>query len=346
MSETSALALTLLLACWTPLATCGGGRHASVKSKYAGQLITSSTLRWQHFTASKLSEASSVPETAVQWGSSTAPSWICRAQHHGAVLAGATAFDVKASGHTCAVGFVNKVHRKHKYDLLLNTAGAAKLDWRPYSVFSTVPVGAVAAADAGDAASHAFVGRSAGSHGYSAGSIAVHAATYSFKHLSSLDLSSNAVSRVDAGEVLVEVEPERYILELGEFSPRALKPKVTRKDVVLAKSSLFRFAEGRDRLARLQKVLAYEYSRSEYFGRAPGAILAVPTDVRLPSGRMRSVRWGLIDDIKQKETIMVGKMLSHQSAVDVSVVGVRVTEETHYVGNLTAVFPGGDRRTR
>jgi hypothetical protein len=43
--------------------------------------------------------------------------------------------------------------------LLLNTAAAAKLEWRPYSVFSAVSVGAVAAADHGDAADHAFVGR-------------------------------------------------------------------------------------------------------------------------------------------------------------------------------------------
>jgi hypothetical protein len=137
----------------------------------------------------------------------------------------------------------------------------------------------------------------------------------------------------------------RYILEMEPFSERN-KPKVMRQDVVLAKSSLFRFSEGRDRLARLQKVLAYEYSRSEYYGRAAGAILATPTSVHLPGGRIRSVRWGLPEETRQRETLMVGRMLGHQSAVDVSVVGVKVTEETHYVANLTAVFPGGQRRTR
>jgi hypothetical protein len=36
--------------------------------------------------------------------------------------------------------------------------------------------------------------------------------------------------------------------------------------VVLAKSSLFRFEEGRDQEARLQKVLSYDYDKSEYYG--------------------------------------------------------------------------------
>ena len=55
--------------------------------------------------------------------------------------------------------------------------------------------------------------------------------------------------------------------------------KVTRKDTVLAKSSLFRFDEGRDTEARLQKVLSYNYEKSEYYGQVPGMIRALPTQV-------------------------------------------------------------------
>ncbi len=46
--------------------------------------------------------------------------------------------------------------------------------------------------------------------------------------------------------------------------------QVTRTDVVLAKSSLFRFNEGRDREARLQKVLSYDYEKSDYYGQVSG----------------------------------------------------------------------------
>ena len=63
---------------------------------------------------------------------------------------------------------------------------------------------------------------------------------------------------------MVEVEPVSYELEL--HADLTSRPKVTRNDVVLAKSSLFRFDEGRDKDARLQKVLAYSYETSEYYG--------------------------------------------------------------------------------
>ncbi len=43
---------------------------------------------------------------------------------------------------------------------------------------------------------------------------------------------------------------------------------------------------------------------------------------------------------------MVGHQLRHNTAVDVSVVGVRVTEEHTYRGTLTSVFPDGARRER
>ena len=71
-------------------------------------------------------------------------------------------------------------------------------------------------------------------------------------------------------KVMVEVEPERYELRLKKSENS--RPKQRRKDVVLAKSSLFRFDEGRDREARLQKVLSYDYEKSEYYGQIQGII--------------------------------------------------------------------------
>ena len=121
--------------------------------------------------------------------------------------------------------------------------------------------------------------------------------------------------------------------------------QVTRSDVVLAKSTLFRFHEGRDREARLQKVLSYDYETSDYYGQAAGTVRALPTAVT--EGAVASqLLWGLPRRARQRETLMVGRSLRHQSAVDVSVVGVRVTEERPYSAVLVAVYPDGDRRSR
>ena len=75
-------------------------------------------------------------------------------------------------------------------------------------------------------------------------------------------------------------------------------------------------------------------------------IRALPASIRLPNGQVQSVLWGLPEKSVQHETIMVGHALQHFRAVDVSVVGVRITEETPYRASLTAVFPDGSRRER
>ncbi len=78
----------------------------------------------------------------------------------------------------------------------------------------------------------------------------------------------------------------------------------------------------------------------------PGTIRALPSSVRLPGGRTTQLLWGLPERTRQRETLMVGHSLRHQSAVDVRVVGVRVTEEEPYAATLTAVYGDGDRRSR
>ena len=44
---------------------------------------------------------------------------------------------------------------------------------------------------------------------------------------------------------------------------------------MLTKDSLFRFDEGRDQEARLQKVLSYAYQKSEYYGQVSETISTV-----------------------------------------------------------------------
>ena len=85
-----------------------------------------------------------------------------------------------------------------------------------------------------------------------------------------------------------------------------------------------------------------KYSKTQFFV----CISALPTTIRLPSGQGQSVLWGLAEKSQQHETIMVGHALKHFRAVDVSVVGVRITEETPYRATLSAIFPDGSRRQR
>ena len=78
------------------------GLHpASIKSKY-GQLVTSSTLRWTDAEHNGIT-----PKEAVPSGTGNADKFVCRAEHHGALLVGQTT----TVGSFCVVGFVNKLYK-------------------------------------------------------------------------------------------------------------------------------------------------------------------------------------------------------------------------------------------
>jgi len=337
--------LVVLLA-WVRLAQ-SGLHPASIKSKY-GQLVTSSTLRWTD--ADSNGGGGGTAKEAVPSGTGNADKFVCRAEHHGALLVGQTT----TVGSFCVVGFVNKLYKKQRFELLINVDRAARLEWRPYSRYAGVPEGAVAGVDESSASvdgdNDIFIGRhlSSSSTSWLPGSIEVPRRSANFGIMRVFNSKGN-MSEANNGDILVEVEPTRYQLEihssLPEDEPQRTK-KVLRSDVVLAKSSLFRFEEGKDSEARMQKVLSYEYEKSEYFGQVPGMLRALPTTIRLPSGQGQSVLWGLAEKSQQHETIMVGHALKHFRAVDVSVVGVRITEETPYRATLSAIFPDGSRRQR
>ncbi|XP_040573204.1 protein unzipped [Lepeophtheirus salmonis] len=311
-----------------------GGSHASIKSIY-GQLVTSSTLRWKSLSNDK------IPPEAVYAGTGDKKTVICRSEHHGSLLVGQT---VPVLGG-CGVGFINKTYRKKKYELLINIDMAARLEWRAYNRYSGVPEGSVAGLDASTGSNQIFIGRHLTTEGlYLPGVVDIPQGSYEFGILRVWDVKGG-VHEFNSGDVLVEIEPESYELEL-ELTDR--KPRKSSRDVALVQSSLFRFDEGREgnKEARLQKVLSYEYEKSEYYGQIPGMIRALPTNVRLPKGQIQSVLWGLPEKSIQQETLMVGHELEPYSAVDVAVVGVRMTEEEPYVATLTSVFSDGSRMTR
>jgi hypothetical protein len=71
------------------------------------------------------------------------------------------------------------------------------------------------------------------------------------------------------GDVLVEIEPVRYELLVDKFAKKA-RTSSDRK--VLASASIFRFQEGREELARMQKMLSYSYEKSLHLSQLRGVI--------------------------------------------------------------------------
>jgi hypothetical protein len=151
------------------------------------------------------------------------------------------------------------------------------------------------------------------------------------------------IEDTNEGDVLIEVEPVRYELLVDKF---AKKGKSSSERKVLASASIFRFAEGREELARMQKMLAYSYETSLYLGQMRGVIKGLSVRVHLPSGEKKSLAWGVADINRQSESMMVGYDMRPNSAVDVVISAAAVTEEQPYTATLVAVFGDESRRER
>lgn len=303
----------------------GAGTPAHIQSVY-GQLVTSSTLAWQ-----RSGTGYQIPEDAVPSGTGTGV--VCRGRHHGTELVGKTELG------RCMVGFNNRLVSISSYYVLTQVPSASKLEWKRFARFSKPPRGAVAGVDGTEPV---FVARNLGHNGeMNAAVIELTASAYGTGVLKVYD--QHSATEVEGGDILVETEPVRYELKVDDYEQDARR---TSSRKVLSSSSIFRFLEGQEVMARMQKMLSYTYSKSHYFGQIRGTMKGLPARISLPTGETRSMVWGMPDLIKQEETMMVGHNMQHNSAVDVVIRAEEVKEEQAYTGTLVAVFADGSVRER
>ena len=311
------------------VASCQAESPAHVQSEY-GQLVTSSTLAW-----ARSGLGISLPANSVSSG--TGDGVLCRGQLHGITVAGFT------SRSRCMVaGTGGKLISLTSYTVLTHVTNASKLKWVTYERFSPVPSGAVAGLDG--TGSYVFIGRKldggvmrtallemgSAKNGAFGGRIAVY----------SVDDVVRLVSQCD---LLVEVEPVRYQLDILK---NIKHPRRSSEKSVLAKSSMFRFGEGHDGVARMTKMVSYTYEKSLYFGHIRGAIKGLQTKIKMPTGETRSMIWGRTESDKQTESMLVEHSLDKHSAIDIEILAEKVSEEQLWSGILVAIFADGSRRER
>ena len=311
------------------VASCQAESPAHVQSEY-GQLVTSSTLAW-----ARSGVGISLPANSVSSG--TGDGVLCRGQLHGITVAGFT------SRSRCMVaGTGGKLISLTSYTVLTHVTNASKLEWVTYERFSPVPSGAVAGLDG--TGSYVFIGRKldggvmrtallemgSAKNGAFGGRIAVY----------SVDDVVRLVSQCD---LLVEVEPVRYQLDILK---NIKHPQRSSEKSVLAKSSMFRFGEGHDGVARMTKMVSYTYEKSLYFGHIRGAIKGLQTKIKMPTGETRSMIWGRTESDKQTESMLVEHSLDKNSAIDIEILAEKVSEEQLWSGILVAIFADGSRRER
>lgn len=309
--------------------SCQAEAPAHVQSEY-GQLVTSSTLAW-----ARSGVGMSLPGNFVSSG--TGDGVLCRGLVHGVTVAGFT------SRSRCMVaGTGEKLISLTRYSVLTHVTNSSKLKWITYERFSPVPSGAVAGLD--ETGNNVFIGRKldggvmrtallemgAARDGVFGGRIAVY--------------SVDDVVRLESQcDLLVEVEPVKYQLDILQ---NIKQPQRSSEKSVLATSTMFRFEEGLDSVARMTKMVSYTYEKSLYFGQIRGAIKGLQTKIKMPSGETRSMIWGRTEADRQTESMMVEYSMEKNTAIDIEILAEKVSEEQLWSGILVAIFADGSRRGR
>lgn len=306
---------------------CDADGPAHIQSQY-GQLVTSSTLTW-------VRSGIGLPLAEGAVSSGTGDGVICRGLVAGILVAGFT------SRARCLVpGTSGKLITLTQYSVLQHVPSASKLRWKTYDKYSPINIGAVAGLDSGNTV---FIGRRLDSGIMRTAFLEVGSAkTGGFGRIAVYSVDDK-VELVQQCDLLVEEEPVTYQLEIFKYEK---KPKVSKDETILASSSMFRFEEGLNSVARMTKMVYYNYEKSLYFGHIKGVIRGFPTKIKLPTGETRTLVWGQTEYDKQSESIMVEFNMHRNTAVDVEVLAERVEEEQSWSGVMVAVFADGSKRQR
>lgn len=304
-----------------------GEEPAHVQSQYGEQLVTSSTLAWVRAGAGV-----AAPPGAVSAG--TGKGLVCRGTKHGVKVVGAT----NTMGR-CQVVLSSRLERLTEYQVLRQVPHSSKLEWKSFSRFDQLPPGAVAGVEGDEAR---FVAKWLDHSGLMWPAILERGESPGDRRI--LVSGNYQVTEASDCDLLVEVEPVRY--ELKEVT-LTKEPAIKSTKKVLASTSIFRFSEGQQEEARMQKMVSYDYRKSFYIsGHIPGTIRGLPGLLNLPSGERKEIQWGMSEVLAQREAVMVGLPMARHTAVDVTVTAESVTEEQPFVGSLVSIFPDGSQRER
>lgn len=304
-----------------------GEEPAHVQSQYGEQLVTSSTLAWVRAGAGV-----AAPPGAVSAG--TGKGLVCRGTKHGVKVVGAT----NTMGR-CQVVLSSRLERLTEYQVLRQVPHSSKLEWKTFSRFDQLPPGAVAGVEGEEAR---FVAKWLDHRGLMWPAILERGESPGDRRI--LVSGNYQVTEASDCDLLVEVEPVRYELKEVKYTK---EPAIKSTKKVLASTSIFRFGEGQQEEARMQKMVSYDYRKSFYIsGHIPGTIRGLPGLLNLPSGERKEVQWGMSEVLAQREAVMVGLPMGRHTAVDVTVTAESVTEEQPFVGSLVSVFPDGSQRER
>ncbi|XP_070170373.1 beta-pore-forming protein unzipped [Polyergus mexicanus] len=338
-----------LLGCVILLSMTTADNSVHVLSKYAHQLITSTTLKWlpvAHYNPNESKEiviggfeniSDGEDETyanqAEKPEARRRPLYVCRAMHGSIWVAGTQ----KDKERICTVTTYGVVQSYDKYELLENIDGAARIAWVTYL---QPHMGAVYVNSKTLIARH-MVPKDKKEPRYTH-----YIGTLSSENLGTIIYVNEHGKEESAktGDLLVETEPIRYELSAVKLNwpkRRDVKPRISR---ILNNVTITNHGEGP---ASLAEACTYTYKYAVYWGRRHAILNGLSTTITLANGTsLPNITWGMRDEENRTEAYNVQVFLEPGTGVNVTLKANYTDTEVPYTATLISHYEDGATMSR
>eukprot|EP00094_Tigriopus_californicus_P011563 TCALIF_11168-PA protein Name:"Similar to uzip Protein unzipped (Drosophila melanogaster)" AED:0.09 eAED:0.09 QI:0/0/0.5/0.5/1/1/2/1441/488 len=289
--------------------------------------------------------------TVIRHGQSS----VCRGYYKNQMVQGST--DVQGR---CAVGFFKELHRLEQYQVLVDGTSMARLEWFKWDIFTKLPIGLVAYTE-----DKTYVARYQDPETQKwhfgdldprrglSGDIAVYFP------------DSRAMKYATKGEILMEIEPVRYMLQDIQYHMQ--RAKVHNQPLHLGSRIL---SKDRDEPAdydddgqggesenkggsmshawsKIRSVIAYNASYSYYWGQLEGMIKALPSSASsFTHDKKINFNWGLPLKYERHRILEVPANLQAGTSIQISASAQETTTELTFTGQLVYIYADGTNKRR
>jgi len=296
-----------------------------------GQLVTSSTLRWQ---TTKSSDHFARTDQRVVRSNGKYSSAICRGYFQNTLVAGGT-----SARNQCAAYFSDKLVLLDNFQVLVDKTLTSRYEWQKWNIFTKLPIGGVAFTETATEATYIATVES--------GKICELNTKQGLSGKLAVSQNGKNVEFLEKGYILREIEPQSYELKNTKYA--TWRAKVERTPVHLGSVLL----NNRNQLENdiwdtISSVVTYNASYSFYFGQLEGLIRALPAKAETYGGGDKyeqvNFSWGLPLKFSRPQIKRVSANLMKGTMVNVSVEALLTTTELPYESALVANFKDGQVR--
>jgi len=296
-----------------------------------GQLVTSSTLRWQ---TTKRSEHFARVDQRVVRSNGKYSSAICRGYFQNTLVPGGT-----NALNQCAAYFSDKLVLLDDFQVLVDKTLTSRYEWQKWDIFNKLPIGGVAFTETATEATYIAT--------VDSGKICELDPRKGLSGKLSVSQDGKNVEFLEKGYILKEIEPQSYELKNTKYA--TWRAKVDRTPVHLGSVLL----NNRNQLKNdfwdeITSVITYNASYSFYFGQLEGLIRALPAKAETYGGGDKYERvdlsWGLPLKFSRPQIKRVSANLMKGTMVNVSVEARLTTTELPYESALVVNFKDGQVR--